>query len=37
MTLYYPPAANVIIYVLMALVLVIRPQGLLGESEIIRQ
>lgn len=37
MTLYYPPAANVIIYILMALVLVIRPQGLLGESEVIRQ
>ena len=31
------PAANVIIYVCMALVLTLRPQGLLGESEVIRQ
>jgi len=37
MTLYYPPAADVIIYVLMAVVLVVRPQGLFGESEVIRQ
>jgi branched-chain amino acid transport system permease protein len=36
-TLVFPPAANVIIYVCMALVLLLRPQGLLGESEVIRQ
>jgi branched-chain amino acid transport system permease protein len=36
-TLIFPPAANVIIYVCMALVLLLRPQGLLGESEVIRQ
>ncbi|MGB8267052.1 MAG: branched-chain amino acid ABC transporter permease [Candidatus Velthaea sp.] len=36
-TVVYSPAANVIIYILMALVLVVRPQGLLGESEVIRQ
>jgi branched-chain amino acid transport system permease protein len=36
-TLVYPPAANVIIYLCMALVLLLRPQGLLGESEVIRQ
>jgi branched-chain amino acid transport system permease protein len=36
-TLIFPPAANVIIYVCMAAVLLLRPQGLLGESEIIRQ
>jgi branched-chain amino acid transport system permease protein len=36
-TLYYAPAANVVIYLCMALVLVLRPQGLLGESEVIRQ
>ncbi len=36
-TLLYAPAANVIIYVCMALVLLFRPQGLLGESEVIRQ
>jgi branched-chain amino acid transport system permease protein len=36
-TVVYAPAANVIIYVCMALVLVLRPQGLLGESEVIRQ
>ncbi len=36
-TLVYAPAANVIIYVCMALVLLLRPQGLLGESEVIRQ
>jgi branched-chain amino acid transport system permease protein len=36
-TLVYAPAANVIIYVCMALVLLFRPQGLLGESEVIRQ
>ncbi len=37
MTLYYPPAADVVIYVLMAAVLLVRPQGLFGESEVIRQ
>jgi branched-chain amino acid transport system permease protein len=36
-TLVYAPAANVIIYICMALVLLFRPQGLLGESEVIRQ
>lgn len=36
-TLYYAPAANVVIYLCMALVLMLRPQGLLGESEVIRQ
>lgn len=36
-TLIYAPASEVIIYVCMALVLVFRPQGLLGESEVIRQ
>jgi branched-subunit amino acid ABC-type transport system permease component len=36
-TLAFPPAANVVIYVCMALVLLLRPQGLLGESEVIRQ
>ncbi|MDP9104997.1 MAG: branched-chain amino acid ABC transporter permease [Candidatus Eremiobacteraeota bacterium] len=36
-TLIYAPAANVIIYVCMAVVLLFRPQGLLGESEVIRQ
>ncbi|HYZ15698.1 MAG TPA: branched-chain amino acid ABC transporter permease [Candidatus Acidoferrum sp.] len=36
-TVLYAPAANVIIYLCMALVLVLRPQGLLGESEVIRQ
>jgi branched-chain amino acid transport system permease protein len=36
-TLVYPGAAEVIIYVAMAVVLLVRPQGLLGESEIIRQ
>jgi branched-chain amino acid transport system permease protein len=36
-TLIYAPAANVIIYVCMALVLTLRPQGLLGESEVIKQ
>jgi branched-chain amino acid transport system permease protein len=35
-TIVYAPAANVIIYVAMALVLLLRPQGLLGESEVIR-
>jgi branched-chain amino acid transport system permease protein len=36
-TLLYAPAANVVIYVCMAVVLLFRPQGLLGESEVIRQ
>lgn len=36
-TLYYAPAANVVIYLCMAVVLLVRPQGLLGESEVIRQ
>jgi branched-chain amino acid transport system permease protein len=35
--LEFPPASNVIIYLCMALVLLFRPQGLLGESEVIRQ
>lgn len=36
-TVVYAPAANVIIYLCMALVLILRPQGLLGESEVIKQ
>lgn len=36
-TLYFAPGANVVIYLCMALVLLLRPQGLLGESEVIRQ
>jgi branched-chain amino acid transport system permease protein len=36
-TVAYAPAANVVIYLCMALVLILRPQGLLGESEVIRQ
>ena len=35
--LAYAPASNVVIYLAMALVLLLRPQGLLGESEVIRQ
>jgi branched-chain amino acid transport system permease protein len=35
--LVYAPASSVIIYLCMALVLLLRPQGLLGESEVIRQ
>lgn len=35
-TLVAPAASDVVIYAAMALVLLIRPQGLLGESEIIR-
>ena len=35
-TLFFPAASDVIIYVAMALVLLFRPSGLLGESEIIR-
>lgn len=35
-TLVFPAASDVVIYVAMALVLIVRPQGLLGESEVIR-
>lgn len=35
-TLIFPAAADVVIYVAMALVLIVRPSGLLGESEMIR-
>jgi branched-chain amino acid transport system permease protein len=35
-TLIFPAAADVIIYVAMALVLLVRPSGLLGESEVIK-
>ncbi|HEY0383709.1 MAG TPA: branched-chain amino acid ABC transporter permease [Candidatus Elarobacter sp.] len=35
--LVYAPASSVVIYLCMALVLLLRPQGLLGESEVIRQ
>ncbi len=35
--LAYAPASQVVIYLCMALVLLLRPQGLLGESEVIRQ
>ena len=35
-TLIYAPAADVVIYICMALILLLRPQGLLGESEVIR-
>ncbi len=35
-TLVFPAASDVVIYVAMALVLIIRPSGLLGESEVIR-
>ncbi|MDB5070977.1 MAG: transporter permease [Candidatus Eremiobacteraeota bacterium] len=35
--LVYAPGSSVIIYLCMALVLLLRPQGLLGESEVIRQ
>ena len=35
-TLVFPAAADVVIYVAMALVLLVRPSGLLGESEVIR-
>ena len=34
--LVFPPGADVIIYVVMALVLLFRPQGLLGETEVIK-
>jgi len=36
-TLIYAPAANVVIYVLMALVIILRPRGLFGQGELIRQ
>lgn len=36
-TVVYAPAAQVIIYACMAIVLLVRPQGLLGEPEVIRQ
>ena len=35
-TLFFPAASDVVIYVAMALVLLVRPSGLLGESEVIR-
>ena len=35
-TLVFPAASDVVIYIAMALVLLVRPSGLLGESEIIR-
>lgn len=35
-TLFFPAASDIVIYVAMALVLLVRPQGLLGESEVIR-
>jgi branched-chain amino acid transport system permease protein len=35
-TLVLPAASDVVIYIAMALVLLVRPSGLLGESEIIR-
>ena len=35
--LVYAPASSVVIYLCMALVLLLRPQGLLGESEVIKQ
>lgn len=34
--LVFPPGADIIIYIVMAMVLLLRPQGLLGESEIIK-
>ena len=35
-TLVFPAASDVVIYIAMALVLIVRPSGLLGESEVIR-
>jgi branched-chain amino acid transport system permease protein len=35
-TLIFPAASDVVIYIAMALVLLVRPSGLLGESEVIR-
>jgi len=35
-TLVFPAASDIVIYVAMALVLIVRPSGLLGESEVIR-
>ncbi|MBV8423653.1 MAG: branched-chain amino acid ABC transporter permease [Candidatus Eremiobacteraeota bacterium] len=36
-TLVMPSASDVVIYFAMALILLVRPQGLMGESELIRQ
>jgi branched-chain amino acid transport system permease protein len=36
-TLVMPAASDVVIYLAMALILLVRPQGLMGESELIRQ
>jgi branched-chain amino acid transport system permease protein len=36
-TIVFAPASNVVIYLCMALILILRPQGLLGESEVVRQ
>ncbi len=36
-TIVFAPASNVVIYLCMALILIFRPQGLLGESEVVRQ
>jgi branched-chain amino acid transport system permease protein len=30
--MYYPPASEVVIYLIMALVLLFRPRGLLGQE-----
>jgi branched-chain amino acid transport system permease protein len=30
--MYYPPASEVVIYLIMALVLLLRPRGLLGQE-----
>jgi len=35
-TLVFPAASDIVIYVAMALVLLVRPSGLMGESEVIR-
>ena len=35
-TLVFPAASDVVIYIAMALVLIVRPSGLFGESEVIR-
>ncbi len=35
-TLFVPAASDIVIYLAMALVLLVRPSGLLGESEVIR-
>ncbi|MBV8601404.1 MAG: branched-chain amino acid ABC transporter permease, partial [Candidatus Eremiobacteraeota bacterium] len=36
-TLVVPSASDVVIYLAMALILLVRPQGLMGESELIKQ